>query len=212
MYNFEYVTKKETLKVKKELIMMINQVQNIVRDKFTFNYYFIGSSSRNMITQDVKSNIGYDFDVNIEINDDDENYSAQEIRKIIKNAIDRVVKKSGYDYSEDSTRVLTIKFKETAFSRIKHSCDFAIVNNYGDGKQQYIRFNKGNGSYYWEQQPKGYSGLETKADWLKQKGFWQEVRNIYIKKKNNNLNPNKKSRSLYAETINEVYQRHGSIN
>lgn len=35
------------------------------RSDFTFQYTFIGSSSRNMITYDAKSNIGFDFDVNI---------------------------------------------------------------------------------------------------------------------------------------------------
>ena len=84
MYNYDYVTKNEALPVKKELIKIINQVQDIVREHFTFNFYFIGSSSRNMITQDVRSNIGFDFDVNIEVNDDEQNYSAEEIRRIIQ--------------------------------------------------------------------------------------------------------------------------------
>lgn len=31
-----------------------------------------------MVTYDTKSNIGFDFDVNIMVNDDDEDYSAKE--------------------------------------------------------------------------------------------------------------------------------------
>lgn len=208
MYNFEYVTRNVALPVKKELIKIINQVQDLVREHFTFNFYFIGSSDRNMITQDIKSNIGFDFDVNIEVNDDEENYQPGEIRKIIRLALDQVARNYGYGHTEDSTRVLTTKFVDKKNSKIKHSCDFAIVNNYGEGKQEYIRYNKGNGSYYWEQQPKGFIGLETKADWLKKNGYWQDVRDYYIEKKNNNTNPDKKSRSLYAETINEIYQRY----
>lgn len=208
MYNFEYVTRNVALPVKKELIKIINQVQDLVREHFTFNFYFIGSSDRNMITQDIKSNIGFDFDVNIEVNDDEENYQPGEIRKIIRLALDQVARNYGYGYTEDSTRVLTTKFVDKKNSRIKHSCDFAIVNNYGEGKQEYIRYNKGSGSYYWEQQPKGFIGLETKADWLKKNGYWQDVRDYYIEKKNNNTNPDKKSRSLYAETINEIYQKY----
>ena len=82
MKDFEYVTKKEYLPVKNELIELINLVQDEVRDKFTFRFDFIGSASRNMITRDKKSNIGYDFDVNIRVNDDDNEYSAKEIRRI----------------------------------------------------------------------------------------------------------------------------------
>lgn len=209
MYNYDYVTKNEALLVKKELIKIINQVQNIVREYFTFNFYFIGSSSRNMITQDVKSNIGFDFDVNIEVNDDEGKYEPERIRKIIRDALDNVVRYYGYDYTEDSTRVLTIKFKETMYSRIKHSCDFAIVYNCNDGRQQYIRFNKSSNSYSWEYQPKGFIGLEDKVDWLKRKGYWQELRDYYLEKKNFNNNPDKHSRSLYAEAINEMCVKKG---
>ena len=188
MYNFEYVTRNEALPVKKELIKIINQVQDLVREHFTFNFYFIGSTDRNMITQDIRSNIGFDFDVNIEVNDDEENYQPGEIRKIIRLALDQVARNYGYGYTEDSTRVLTTKFVDKKNSRIKHSCDFAVVNNCNDGRQQYIRFNKSTNSYSWEYQPKGFIGLETKADWLKKNGYWQDVRDYYIEKKNNRKN------------------------
>ena len=82
MHDFIYVTKKEAMPVKKELISLINEVQNLVRQNFTFRFDFVGSSKRNMVTYDRKSNIGYDFDVNIEVNDDNEKYSPDKIRSI----------------------------------------------------------------------------------------------------------------------------------
>ena len=36
-------------------------------------------------------------------------------------------------------------------------------------------------------------------------GLWQNVRDYYLEKKNKNTNPNKKSRSLYAEAVNDIY-------
>ena len=36
MHDFIYVTKKEAMPVKKELISLINEVQNLVRQNFTF--------------------------------------------------------------------------------------------------------------------------------------------------------------------------------
>lgn len=113
MHDFCYVSKKEAAPVKAELLDIIHEVQDIVRDDFTFQFTFIGSSSRNMITYDRKSNIGFDFDVNIEVNDYDENYEPKEIRTIIRKALDKVARQYGYDYCEDSTRVLTIKKKDT---------------------------------------------------------------------------------------------------
>ncbi|WP_304960621.1 hypothetical protein [Thomasclavelia cocleata] len=207
MHDFVYVTKKSTQPVKNELIQIIQEVQNIVRPYFTFQPKSVGSSSMNMITYDRKSNIGFDFDFDLAINDDDENYSPGEIRNIMRNAIDQVAPRYGYKHCEDSTRVLTIKKVNTFTSQIIHSCDFALVYNCKDGRQQYIRFNKKNGNYTWEYQGKGFRNLDNKIAWLKHNEYWIELQNYYIDKKNSNDNPDKHSRSILAESINEMYQK-----
>lgn len=209
MHDFRYVTKKQAQPIKDELYQILYMVQNLVRDNFTFSFTPIGSSSRNMITCDAKSNIGFDFDINIEVNDDNEDFEPKEIRTIIRTAIDRVAPRYGYKNCEDSTRVLTIKKVDTSHSRIIHSCDFAIVYNCGDGRQQYIRFNKDNNYYFWEYQGKGFVGLEKKMDWLKRENLWGELQDYYIYKKNCNDNPDKHSRSIFGESINEMCQKNG---
>lgn len=207
MYNYRYVSKEEASPVRERLEEILHEVQKLVRGKFTFKYMFIGSASRNMITYDPDSNIGFDFDVNIEVND--EEYSAWEIRNIIRNALDKVVRRYGYDYCEDSTRVLTIKVKDRQHSRIVHSCDFGIVYNYGESKQQYIRLNKVSQTYQWVEQGKGYYRLPEKIEWLKKNGLCSDVRERYIYKKNVNMNPNKHSRTIFAETINDICVMNG---
>ena len=107
-----------------------------------------------MITFDSTTNMDFDFDINIEINDPNEDYSASEIRQILINALNRVILQRGFNYVENNTRVLTIKKIDLLRSKIQYSCDIAIVN-----------------------------------------------------KKNYNTNKNKKSRSLFAETIKEIYDR-----
>lgn len=209
MHDFRYVTKKQAQPIKDELYQILYMVQDLVRDNFTFSFTPIGSSSRNMITCDAKSNIGFDFDINIEVNDDNEDFEPKEIRTIIRTAIDRVAPRYGYKNCEDSTRVLTIKKVDTSHSRIIHSCDFAIVYNCGDGRQQYIRFNKDNNYYFWEYQGKCFVGLEKKMDWLKRENLWGELQDYYIYKKNCNDNPDKHSRSIFAESINEMCQKNG---
>ena len=217
MYHFEYVPESQTKPVKKELLEIIYAVQDLLRDKFTFRFDFIGSSARNMITQDVRSNIGFDFDINIEVNDPKENYSAEELRHLIRNALDRVAPRYGYSCAGDSTRVITIKKKNIFLSKIEHSCDFAIVNNYTDKdgihKQQYIRYNKQARRYVWEIQPAGYRQLIEKAEWLRHHGYWDEVKSLYLDKKNYNTDPSKRSRALYAEAVNEIGMKyiHSSI-
>ena len=213
MHNFQYVNLKQLSFTKKELIQIIHSVQDDVRQYFTFQFYFVGSVKRNMVTYDVGTNIGYDFDVNIQVNDDDCKYSAKEIKTKIMLALNKVVYRYGYDNAEDSTRVITIKFKDRENSRILHSCDIAIVNDYVDEedneRQEYIHFNKKQNEYYWQKQPQGFYLLDEKVEWIKGNGYWQEVRDLYLDKKNGNTDPHKHSRSIYAETIHEICQRYG---
>lgn len=216
MHDFEYVPKEEWKPIKDELIEIIHRLQIEVKDDFdfTFQYHFVGSSERKMITRDRNSNTGFDFDVNIEVNDPADRYSAEKIRNILRNGLNKVTNPCGYlifgyDYTEDSTRVLTIKVKDRANACILHSCDFCIIYECGDGRQQYIRYNKKQNSYSWEYQPKGYYNLSEKIEWIKEQKLWQQVRDNYIYKKNTNTDDNKKSRAIFAETIHQVCQQNG---
>lgn len=195
------------------MIQIIHSVQDQVRQDFTFQFYFVGSVEHNMVTYDIKSNIGFDFDVNIHVNDDECKFSAKEIKTKIRLALDKVTPRFGYDNAEDSTRVLTIKVKDKQNSRILHSCDFAIVNDYidddGNERQEYIRYNKKQNKYSWQEQPQGFYLLDEKVDWIKDCGYWQDVRDLYLYKKNHDNDPHKHSRSIYAETIHEICQKYG---
>ena len=206
MYHFEYVSKKEAAPYKSQLIELLNRVQDHVRDEFTFQFAFIGSSSRNMITYDPTTNVGFDFDVNIAVNDDDEDYSPEDIRTILHNAFSHFMMDYGYTKCEQSTRVISMKAVDPWHSRITHSCDFAVVYE-GRNGQQYIRFNKKRNCFSWEFQTQPYKELESRADYLKTNGHWNEVLEVYLEKKNSNVNPDKHSRSLYAETVNECFSR-----
>lgn len=212
MHDFEYVPIEEWKPVKDKLIEIIHRLQNEVRDNFTFQYHFVGSSKWKMITRDRNSNIGFDFDVNIEVNDPNEYYSAKEIRNILRIGLDKAIRPYQYsvfeyDRTEDSTRVLTIKVKDRPHSRILHSCDFCIIHECEDGQWHYIRYNKKQNNYLWECQSKGYMWLPSKIEWVKKHGLWQQVRNHYIDKKNENDDPNKHSRSIFAETVHEIWQK-----
>lgn len=114
-----------------------------------------------------------------------------------------------YDFAEDSTRVLTIKVKDRKNSRILHSVDFAFVNDYEDDDgydcQEYIRYNKKQNTYSWSEQSQGFYMLPERFQWIKDNGLKDELDALYIRKKNNNDDPNKHSRSLFAEAVNACY-------
>lgn len=213
MRNFQYVTKEELAPVRDELISIIKATQNLLRNEFTFRFDFVGSYPRKMVTYDPTSNIGFDFDVNLEVNDDDGEYNPEELKHKIIWVLNRVAWKYGYDYAEDSTRVITIKVKDRRNSRILHSCDFAIVNNYTDEDgyehQEYIRHNKKRHIYTWEEQPGGYYMLSQKEQWIKDNKHQNSLSKLYLRKKNHSTDPHKHSRSLYAEAVHEICQKYG---
>lgn len=53
--------------------------------------------------------------------------------------------------------------------------------------------------------------LDEKIGWIKENDLWQEVRDSYIERKNSNNNPNKKSRSIFAETVAAVFNDNGGF-
>lgn len=208
MYHFCYATKKEVSQFKKEVICLINKVQNELRDQFTFQFEFIGSVKLNLVTYDPRQNIGFDLDCNLKPNDPNEEYSPDEIRDIFMKAFDKLSKSFGFSYSQDSTRVFTIKIKDRDNSKIVNSVDFAIVFDCGNGQQQYIRFNKQTDRCIWEYQPKGYYQLQKNIEQIKNNGLWDEFKDYYLEKKNKNNDPNKKSRSLRAEAVKEICEKY----
>lgn len=207
MHNFTYVSKKEAAPHKKNLVELIHAVQKEVKKHFTFNFTFIGSSSRNMITCEKNGNFGYDFDVNIAPNDPNEDYSATEIRNIIFEAIRKHMARFGYSAIEQSTSVITIRAVDRKNSRREHSCDLAIVFNCDNGQQQYIKCDKNKQKYVKEIRGGKYN-IDDKLEWIHSNNLMSELRKRYLKYKNAN-NLDKRSRTIFAEAVNDLCNEKG---
>ena len=215
-HDFRYISKRKTevVEVREKLVDLIREVQQKLRGTYTFQFKIVGSYERNMITYDGNGNAGFDLDVNIWPNDKEERFSPKELKLKFKEALDSFGTKYGFSPAEDSTRVLTIKVKDRRHAQILYSVDFAFVNNYTgrDGRehQQIIRYRKNQGSYVWEEQGDRGTDLREKEVWLKKNNqLWEEMRNRYREKKNQNQDENLHSRSIYAQTVHEICQRYG---
>lgn len=206
-HSYIYVLEKDYLPVKEQLVKLIKTVQQSVQGQVKFTYKFIGSSSRDMITMDQKSNVGYDFDLDLIIDANSPNYDPKKLKDFFITQFNNYVNKFGYDFCEDSTSVFTIKAKDINNSRIIHSADFGIVREF-NGNKQYIKNNKAQNAYSWEIMPKYPIKLSRLVQWCRDNGHWNEVRSKYLIKKNENTDPEKKSRMILADTVNEVYQRY----
>lgn len=207
-YHFEHISKKNK-KVKSayaELNELIKDVQKELKGDISFRHRPIGSYSRNMITYDPKSNIGFDFDINIYPNYKKQTYSAKVTKEKFITAINKFCKKYRYSPAENSTRVITIKVKDTKNSKILYSVDFAIIREReNDYWQEYIRFNKKNNVYNWARQDSDYELFEERMDWIESEELMDELWKMYLRLKNNNKVETKHSIQLLTEAVDNIY-------
>ena len=208
---FEYVSKTEYRPVREELEQIIRRAQKHLRDRgMTFQFRLIGSGGNHLITRVKGGNKGFDFDYNLILPDPgDRDYNAKVVKDEFMKAFKSALHGTKYKPPEDSTSVLTIKVVDTANSRIIHSCDLAIIyypESDNDGEYKYL-YNKKNGAYSFETRPES-RGNERKIDVIKNHpGGWNLVRDEYLKVKNNNRDPDKRSHVLYLEAVNNVYNQ-----
>ena len=176
-HDFKFISKHspQVKSAYSDLMEILSLVHDDLRKHYTFQHEPVGSYSRNMITYDAKSNIGFDFDINIYPNDEENRFNAKQIKLLFKQSLDKFAHRYGYDFAEDSTRVLTIKVKDRKNSRILHSVDFAFVNDYEDDDgydcQEYIHYNKKQNTYSWLEQSQGFYMLPERFQWIKDNGL-----------------------------------------
>lgn len=227
---YEFVSKKEVSLARQEIEPIINKVQNYLRDKkiSTFQYNLVGSASnhRHLVTRIVGGNKGFDMDYNLILKQLNPNFDDAKIIKFkIMEAFDKFLPKN---YKrEDSSSAITLKKIDQQNKKIIFSFDFAIVDYYLEDiknldfddeydeledeyfsieRQKIILFNKHNKSYNWELRPIA-SDHRYMEQYVKcESCIWNELRDEYLKHKN--LEPTKKSRIIYYETLNRIYKKH----
>lgn len=187
------------------MIGLLKSVQDEVREYFTFHFDPVGSTSRNMITWKPNRNTGFDLDYNITINRCGKKYKPSEIHRIFFNAFRKHMGKYNFSKIEESTSVITIKVVDRVNSKIEHSCDFAIVHRCDDGRIKYIKNDKKKKVINWEYRDKEYD-IDDKLNWVEKNGLKNKLRDIYLNYKNKN-DKNKKSRTIFAETVNDLYNK-----
>lgn len=81
-HDFKFISKHspQVKSAYSDLMEILSLVHDDLRKQYTFQHEPVGSYSRNMITYDAKSNIGFDFDINIYPNDEENRFTAKQIR------------------------------------------------------------------------------------------------------------------------------------
>ena len=209
---YHWVEDKDFLKrAYSECSDLVNQlVQNLKKHDIKARMNVVGSKKRNMVTQNAKEPI--DFDFNLLVENAGMIRGERELKETIREAFNEVLSDNDWDDCEDSTATLTTKrmaYKKG--NRTPFSIDVCIVKEDRNGlhrlihqKTGYVGFDR----WFWNLVP------SSQALWEKEKAlkpdYWTEVREVYLNKKNMYLmrrDHDHPSFICYIEAVNEVYNR-----
>lgn len=211
---YEYVKWEEARPVKMEL-NRINQKMfsyiNSNHPELCFEARVIGSGKRGLNTRVVNGNKGFDFDLNLIIDAPPEGkvWVADVVKQIFMEAADYAVKGTNYSHPKDSTRAITVKVVDKKNSKIKHSCDYAIIYYGNDGAYYYLHNDKNDGcSYSFNRRELKYP-IEEMERYIQENagrfsttgGEW--IAEEYLKVKNSD-NQDKESHILYVEALYNI--------
>ena len=194
---------------------IVNQlVQRINNDSImTVKAHLVGSGAKNLITQNANEPIDLDYNLCVVevfgINFDDCNTIKEHIRK----HFNVVLKNNKLGDCQDSTSALsTKKIHLTKGNKTEFHIDLAIVRENRFGLERLIHQKVGVvifDQWYWNKARDSKDLAEKVCD-IKEKGMWQEVRKLYLDKKNMylcNNDHNHLSFIVYIETINEIHSK-----
>ena len=178
-------------------------VRNMARKRgITFQHHLIGSGHRHMVTRIKGGNGGFDLDYNLELQrcPDD----PKKTKLILMECFDAALVPLGFEHSEDSTAVITVK--KVVDGRIEHSFDIALTF-VDDDDVYYIHHDKGSERYLWSPRGGDYH-LEDKIEVIEKvysMSVYDVVRDSYLHLKNVNADSQKRSFSLVAEANNNEF-------
>ena len=171
----------------------------------------IGSGARNLVTRNGDS--PFDLDYNLVISKMSSTYQQDlfQLKNRIMTLLNSQFSQTLFSDAKDSTSVVTsiLHFRDTP--QVKFSFDIGIVTKNSQGNFcRLIHQKKGypHGTFTWCEIPTS-AKVGEKASAIKKAGKWDDVRQRYLKLKNQYLSTgdrNHPSFVVYVESINEAYE------
>ena len=208
---YDFVNKSEVNKYTSYCADKLNQLkQRLEFEDIEIQVELIGSGAKGLVTRN--GNAPFDLDYNIIINELPCSYekNLKTLKNLIREELDDIVGING----KDSTSALTYHLHYPDKTRVKFKFDVGIIkaNQYGkycrlihDKQSSYCNID----GYIWNEMPNS-NNLYQKIDEIKKNGYWHDVRNTYLDKKNMYLSRQDRSHqsfNIYIETINEIYSK-----
>ncbi len=204
---YKFVPLKEYKEAAKIARNFIDELQRNLREHFTIDKSLIGSVKSRLVTRNGDME-PFDFDYQFEIKRIfDENLKAKDILNCVLKNINYIKDKHGFEIVENSSRVFRVKYKKNNNSSIWFNIEIALIK-YENDIPNIIFFDKDNNKVIYNQEKIDYANdkeLRTKFSKIRSDTKkWLLFKEKYLEKKNDfKKYKNRKSISIYKETVNE---------
>ena len=220
---YEYVSEKEVRPYRSECSRMLTELRDHLNEEYGINTQFFlvgsGSHARKLVMRN--GNAPFDLDYNLMVIGMPEEYwdDTRRLKNTVRDSLNLILRRNrslvvrGGQFSDgkDSTSVITaLMYTPGILSQVAFSFDLDILVRDEDGTYYRLVPDKGTNNYHWGEAPSVHC-IREKADAIKSKRHWDEVRERYKNKKNMYLkrqDKNHPSFIVYVETINEIYRKY----
>ena len=215
---FVIVNDSECRRYRKDCSEVLTQVCKWLKNEenIVAQFTLVGSGARNMVTRN--GNGPFDLDYNLEIIKAPDMYwnDLYKLKDTVRVYLDKASGFKCFSESQNSTVALTALLYFEDEPQVEFSFDVAIVARNEAGTLCKLINNKHyfhNGhqeQYFWNEVPDSHN-VKEKSERIKKSGKWHEVRNNYVRLKNQYLSRqdrNHPSFIVYIEAVNQIYSKY----
>lgn len=209
---YKYVEDKKFLRRAQSFCSnLMHELEDELRDDgINTQFFLVGSGARNMVTQNEDGPIDFDYNLNV-ISCDDIN-DCRTLKEKTRKALNKVLKTRDLGDVSDSTIPLTTwKIHFINQPEYDFSIDICIVTS-ENGKWYRLKHEKTGfvyaDKYYWNEAPNSKSYKDKSIKIKSVPGWWEVVRDQYLKIKNRYLTSNDYNHPsfiCFIEAVNNVY-------
>ncbi len=194
---------------------IMRELEVLLRQNYKINtqFFLVGSGGNNMVTQNESGEFDFDYNLNVY---NGFQYKGNELKEDIRKAANEIMSNYNVKYSlndvSDSTSALTTNKIRTINNNGLYSMDICIVTQDNDMVWHKLKHKKTgnikNDEYFWNIIPDSEEYVNKSRIIKKKAGWWDKVREHYLKLKNDYLKSNDNdypSFICYIQAVNDVY-------
>lgn len=210
---YEYVDWKLVQRYDHKCRKILEELRQVLREEYGIDSQIslVGSGARNMVTRNGNGPFDLDYNLILQSYPKEFDHDLGRLKRVIRETLTSISRGVNFFRGKDSRSVVTMLLTSPASKAPVFHADLAILSKNVDGDFQRLIHNKQIPfeGYTWNELPDS-NRVGRRASVLRQQGYWDEVRKVYLDHKDEQLRSlsQRTSFQVYVVTVNEVFQHH----